>query len=302
MKAVAALPQRLRSWNLVENWCSLCNEPFGQWNEHRGKKDHIILELFFERLVQAERQWNSAVVLSHFDQRYKDKICVETLFNMHDAVERRRRQDVLHMLQHLADARIVTLSPRHWRDAHFAKLNANPQGALVMFKWMHPHILNMFPDADAAQIGALQQQCSSMYNLETTFDVCGFKHLLKPEDMPVTPHGEVQTELSWAQKSDFMRRLLGQLRWAIDADVPIPKVHTVARACPPHLTVVAEACSHAIVTDMVFCRACEYVSRVEPVWRATLRPKDKPAVTSAPPPLLTRNMKRIIGSGLQGAF
>ena len=108
--------------------------------------------------------------------------------------------------------------------------------------------------------------CASMYNLETTFDMCGLKDLIVPGDMPQTPQGE-ESELTYAYKAFILRNLLGQLRWAMDVDVAIPKHHTLARSCKPHVAVVAEKAGHALITDMIFCRVCEYVSRVEPVWR-----------------------------------
>mmetsp|Transcript_5843 Transcript_5843/g.18417 ORF Transcript_5843/g.18417 Transcript_5843/m.18417 type:complete len:343 (-) Transcript_5843:114-1142(-) len=264
-----------RQWNRIDNWCSLCKEPFGNWNEHRGKRDHLCLELFFESVVHYQRQWAPGRVWASFDRDFR-ATTLRSVFGWHDGEERQRRLTVLQLLRFLRDEGVIVPGPSRWREPQVARVLGTQNGALAMYKWMHPHILNVFPHADAKQISALSQNCASMYNLETTFDVCGMKELLLPGDMPTTSTGEA-VEIEYAHKAYMVRQLLGQLRFAMEVDTAVPKYHALARRCNsrPHLAVIAEQAGHALITDMIFCRVCEYVSRVEPVWREQAARFDK---------------------------
>jgi hypothetical protein len=263
--AAHGMPSTFRVWNQIDNWCTLCKEPFGQWNEHRGKRDHICLELFFEAVLDYHRVWNPPTVWATTHRDFRSATMAQ-LFGKHDVEERERRESVYHMLRYLSDEGVVVFAPTRWREPQVARIGAGTQGALVMYKWMHPHILNVFPAADAKQISGFSQMCASMYNLETTFDVCGLKDFIGPGDLPPLPTGE-SPPLDYAHKAFILRHLLGQLRWAMDSDVPKPKYHAIARRCEDHVAVIAEKAGHALITDMIFCRVCEYVSRVEPVWK-----------------------------------
>ena len=263
-KAVPIFHKDFRVWNKIDNWCSLCKEPFGQWNEHRGKRDHLCLELFFDTVLDYDRTWAPGTTWVDSKSRFH-QATLEKLFKWHDDQERDRRESVFHMLRYLRDEGVIVPGPARWKEHSVARIGAGQQGAMVMFRWMHPHILHVFPNADAKQISAFSQMCASMYNLETTFDVCGLKDLLLPGDVAPTPTGE--TEVSYADKAFIVRHLLGQLRWAMDTDVAVPRYHSIAWSCPPHLALLAEKAGHGLITDMIFCRVCEYVSRVEYVWR-----------------------------------
>ena len=47
-----------RIWNSVDNWCTLCTEPHNGWNEHRGKREHICLEMVYDLIARSFRPWD----------------------------------------------------------------------------------------------------------------------------------------------------------------------------------------------------------------------------------------------------
>lgn len=71
-------------------------------------------------------------------------------------------------------------------------------------------------------------------------------------------------EEAFSRKAGFMRQLLGQLRWLSQPGQEHPAGYTF----PPHLVTLGEICLKALVVEIIVARLCEYVVRVEPVWRA----------------------------------
>jgi len=69
---------------------------------------------------------------------------------------------------------------------------------------------------------------------------------------------------AFSRKAVFVRQLLGQLRWADSED----KVHPVPeRRFAPHEELLGETCLKLLVAEVLAVRLCEYMVRVEPVWR-----------------------------------
>lgn len=52
------------SWDTGLNYCKLCNEPFETYNNHRGKRDHMTIELFYEIICEYARDWNPTAVVT----------------------------------------------------------------------------------------------------------------------------------------------------------------------------------------------------------------------------------------------
>ncbi|CCD14532.1 unnamed protein product [Trypanosoma congolense IL3000] len=190
-------------WNETDNWCSLCCEPVNSWNEHRGKRDHICLEMFYNAIVQFGRRWSPTTLwweveecallrrceaprpLQPFDQdvvcnRFVDFVCAPTenkggvslLMGCYDRAEHYTRRLGLHAcLRHLVDNGVVRT------DRASLSGGASFHGSLVTFKELFPGLFNMFPFADAKEISALTQMIASTYNSETVFDLCNFQQL-----------------------------------------------------------------------------------------------------------------------------
>eukprot|EP00758_Cryptobia_borreli_P008131 Tbor_TRINITY_DN5360_c1_g1::TRINITY_DN5360_c1_g1_i1::g.4147::m.4147 len=62
-----------RVWNSTEYWCDLCKEPINYWNEHRGKRDHVSLECFYDCAVRSYRPWDSTEVFTSFDRYFRQR-------------------------------------------------------------------------------------------------------------------------------------------------------------------------------------------------------------------------------------
>ncbi|RNE99341.1 hypothetical protein TraAM80_08252 [Trypanosoma rangeli] len=192
-------------WNETENWCSLCLEPHNGWNEHRGKRDHICLEMFYNALVQYNRQWTPATLwwevekctllrrsssdasrlcldITHelLGESYLDYVHAPTagkdnlsaLMKYYDRAEHyERRLELYACIQHLIENGIVRT------DRTALSGGSSFHGSLVAFKELFPNLVNMFPYADAKEISALTQMIASTYNSETVFDLCNFRAL-----------------------------------------------------------------------------------------------------------------------------
>ncbi|RNF05861.1 uncharacterized protein Tco025E_07717 [Trypanosoma conorhini] len=193
-------------WNETENWCSLCREPHNGWNDHRGKRDHICLEMFYNALVQYSRQWTPATLwweiekctllrrsssdapclspdFTHelFGESYLDYVHAPTagkgnlsaLMKYYDRAEHYgRRLELYACIQHLIENGIVRT------DRAALSGGSSFHGSLVTFKELFPNLVNMFPYADAKEISALTQMIASTYNGETVFDLCNFRGLV----------------------------------------------------------------------------------------------------------------------------
>lgn len=70
-------------------------------------------------------------------------------------------------------------------------------------------------------------------------------------------------EEAFSRKAVFVRQLLGQLRW-----LTLPgEEHPAGYTFPQHLMLLGEICLKSLVVEIVAARLCEYMVRVEPVWR-----------------------------------
>lgn len=69
-------PCQGRAWNATPHWCALCREPINAWNDHRGKRDHICLEMFFTALVHCERRWDPVEVWAEVDADGPSGFCL----------------------------------------------------------------------------------------------------------------------------------------------------------------------------------------------------------------------------------
>lgn len=292
-----------RVWNKIPYWCSLCLEPLNDWDNHRGKRDHICLELFFDTIVHTDRLWDPVNVWAdvrrnvldvqekHFTQptqRVKfGHIERAQLFNqMFDAYDQNepalRRREINACLTFLQQEGVVQIDSSCLQQASFF-------GGVVLFKELFTPLAQMFPHADAKEVSALTQMVYATYNNETVFDLCQLETLI-PEALlrerlaisPPTPEGEdggagedlaamcdnSGETVPYYLKGVFFRALLGSLRWSLEPDTISP---------PPGLGVdedrygvLCTLSAHAmrlLVAELIFCKVSEYVARVEGVFR-----------------------------------
>ncbi|CBH14223.1 KREPB7 [Trypanosoma brucei gambiense DAL972] len=70
-------------------------------------------------------------------------------------------------------------------------------------------------------------------------------------------------EEAFSRKAVFVRQLLGQLRW-----LTLPcEEHPAGCKFPQHLMLLGEICLKYLVVEIIAARLCEYMVRVESVWR-----------------------------------
>lgn len=75
---------------------------------------------------------------------------------------------------------------------------------------------------------------------------------------------ENREEEAFSRKAVFLRQVLGQLRWLMLPE----QEHPAGFTFPPHIITIGELCLKALVVEIIAARLCEYMVRVEPVWRA----------------------------------
>lgn len=204
----SSLPPRV--WNEIPHWCSLCLEPLNDWDNHRGKRDHICLELFYDTLVHMDRLWNpndlwtevyQNVLRCRADQ--EDCRAMELLslaqntrssgpplpssystytwqgpspfnkfFRAFDQDDPAQRRRELHAcLKFLQQKGVLHLDSSNLHQTSF-------YGQVVMFKELFPPLAKMFPKADAKEISALTMMVYATYNNETVFDLCEMEYLI----------------------------------------------------------------------------------------------------------------------------
>ena len=306
-----------RSWNATENWCSLCKEPFNSWNEHRGKRDHICLEMVYDAVIKyPHRVWDplgvweqvasfvsvpsSSVVdgpharaaSSHGGthagkegERESTARRHKRFLGVYDRQEHVRRQNLLLALKVLVDARVLIFDQDRLRQSPLSNNSIGLHGSLVMFKRLFPPLISMFPSAEAKDISGMTQMVSASYNLETVFELCDLRSLLTKKEYqarcakPSTEDGggvaiydseEARSaaaagELSYFTKGVLVRQIFGQLRWMTEeGSVECPFGEGTVL---PHLQIIGEYACEALIAEIITCKICEYVCRVEQVWR-----------------------------------
>lgn len=198
-----------RVWNEVPHWCSLCLEPLNDWDNHRGKRDHICLELFYDTLVHMDRLWkpkdlwgevyrnvlhcradqedNSALAmfgLGHDGRKgspvlqnsstftWQGPSPFNKFFRAFDRDEPAQRRRELHAcLKFLQQKGVLHLDSSNLHQTSY-------YGQVVMFKELFPPLARIFPKADAKEISALTMMVYATYNNETVFDLCEMEHLI----------------------------------------------------------------------------------------------------------------------------
>lgn len=292
--ARAKSPSLSAVWNATENWCSLCKEPLNSWNEHRGKRDHVCLEMFFDQFVEYASQWNTDV-RRHLSLYYAHRLFhTESAMRAHAHDEKQRRMELLHILKHLFDEGLLRRGRLYASSADFNVHQMH--GAMALFRHQYPAISAMFPHSTAAQCSGLSQMSASLYNCETVFDLCGLRDLVG-DDAPTqgvirTQRGEV-SDVGYTYKGTFLRSMLGQLRFTIDPGSVPPPVMRGAKyarsggAVPAHLELLGKIAAKTIIAELIFCRTCEYICRVEPVWRDLMMSKKPPRPAGTLPQSVT---------------
>lgn len=198
-----------RVWNTTPHWCSLCLEPLNDWDNHRGKRDHICLEMFYDTLVYMERLWKPKdlwrevyenVLHCRMDQEDKKLITMLGLrkknnrssplapssstltwqgpsmfnkfFRAFDGDEPGQRRRELHAcLKFLQQKGVIHLDSSNLNQTSY-------YGQVVMFKELFPPLAKMFPKADAKEVSALTMMVYATYNNETVFDLCEMESLI----------------------------------------------------------------------------------------------------------------------------
>lgn len=193
-----------RTWNSVSHWCGLCLEPVNDWDNHRGKRDHICLEMVYNTLIHTHRQWDAVSLWRETasnifglkrardespDFPYntctvgEDSASTSRLlypfhaffhsFDQNEPIQRRR--ELLACLIYLQQKGVLHIDSSNLQQASF-------YGGVVMFKELFVPLAQMFPLADAKEVSALTQMVSASYNNETVFDLCTLENLL-PESL-----------------------------------------------------------------------------------------------------------------------
>eukprot|EP00796_Vickermania_ingenoplastis_P000738 gene743-391_t len=202
----SARPERV--WNTIPHWCSLCLEPLNDWDNHRGKRDHICLEMFYDTLVNTERQWDPESIwhevqsnvlacrLGSDEDASAESVLRHMLmprearafypfFNAFDNDDpAQRRRELNSCLTYLQRIGVLHIDTTNLQQASF-------YGGVVMFKELFTPLAQIFPKADAKEVSALTQMVYATYNNETVFDLCQMETLIPEallrERLPLTP-------------------------------------------------------------------------------------------------------------------
>ena len=248
----------LRQWNLKPNWCSLCKEPYNSWDQHRGKRDHVCLEVFFDAVCCQSRRWN---VKDIWKNTFLGKLPLESIFTANDTTDKLRREKLISALFYLKRKGVIFASlpecaaipeGMFLRRYHTARTYV-PRGTFYMHKMTTFAIIHLFPRAEAKHHTAFSQQIASTYNMETLWDMCNFSSLLAIQQ-GFTP--------CFYEKGALIKSILGELSDYIDH---VPDEPTVsAHSGTEHY--LADYVARSIMAEAIHLRMLEYVSRVEAVW------------------------------------
>lgn len=192
------------SWETVENWCELCNEPVNTWDQHIGKREHICLEETLNALVAHPRSWSAPDVWSgselfreHYAKRPRGqprtpsaKVRRMLRSGMHvpgvdspmnifyEALDKAepaaRRTELLLLLLHLQERGLLSFAPENFASAAF-------HGQAVLYKEVMPMVVGIFPHAEVRCWSAMLSMICSSFNTDTAFTLCGMEALITPD-------------------------------------------------------------------------------------------------------------------------
>ena len=249
----------LRQWNLKPNWCSLCKEPYNSWDQHRGKRDHVCLEVFFDAICCQPRRWN---VSDMWNKASRWSLPVQSIFSTHDVSDKLRREKLVASLFYLKRKGVIFASlpecaeiPEGMFLRRYLSAKAYvSRGSMYLHKMIAYSLIHLFPRAEAKHLTAFSQQVASTYNMETLWDMCNFSSLLG------IPSGFT---LCFHEKGALIKSMLGELSDFVDhvPDQPYLALHSGVEHT------LADFVARALCAEAVQLRMLEYISRVEAVWK-----------------------------------
>jgi hypothetical protein len=273
------------------------------WVNHHGRKDHALLDMHYSQMVEWPRRWRAEDVLHTFLSQLK--IPVEKYQTHYSHYDRQRRNEIYSMILKLEAEGVLFLGEP--RNSFLSRMQGglrgmDHQGALVLHEFILGPFMRLYPEGGIQDFSNLVDFVTCSYNMETVYDLCGFYSIdrsgrdMKPSSPAAMGLGGIAasssastgfqstpssaplaapisaSELAKAEKEEddafsrkavFVRQLLGQLRWVLDED----REHPTGKTFAPHVVILSEILLKALVAEIIAVRVCEYVVRVEPVWR-----------------------------------
>lgn len=279
-------------------WCDLCKEPVALWVNHHGRKDHALMDLHYSSLVEWPRRWRAEDVMMLFLGALG--LPAESYQSFYAQYDCQRRNEIYSMILKLEDEGVLHLGEP--RNSFLYRMQGglrgmDLQGSLVLHEFIIGPFMRLYPDGGIQDFSNLVDFVTCSYNMETVYDLCGFYTIdragkdMKPSSpaamglggiaasssaltgfqaAPSTPvsaaeqaKSELDDEEAFSRKAVFVRQILGQLRWVLQDD----REHPTGKVFPPHVVTLSEILLKALVAEIIAARICEYVVRVEPVWR-----------------------------------
>ena len=293
-----------RTWNSRNpNWCDLCKEPVSLWANHHGRKDHALLDLHYSSMVEFERNWDAEVLLKAFEDYMG--LSIGAYHKNHAETDRRRRLEILALVRFLEREQVLNLTEP--RNTFLSRMTGglrgmDHQGALVMHRELLGTMMRFYPDGGIQDFSNLLDFISCAYNLETVYDLGGYAAVdpaavdgqmklgsTSPSALGLggaavgstaangfgsttatgagDRSGEALTDQehqeAFSRKAVFVRLIFGQLRWVSVED----QVHPTGRVFPHHIVLSCELLLNMLMAECIAVRICEYMVRVESVWR-----------------------------------
>jgi hypothetical protein len=285
-----------RNWACrADNWCDACGEPITVWVQHMGRMDHSLLDLHYNCIADyPHRRWDAGKVLDAAAAGLR-KSTTESIARCYKDAEGERRLAIVAMVRKLHADGVLSLGNMNEQPQFAGMQSAAYVGSMTQFRLLPPAILDLFPNASVGALSDVMCFVLASYNMETVYDLCGFKHIDEAtgqDDAPdMSPFaakaaasfgggsagavggvadGEAPADdetgaggVGFSRKGSFVRGLLGQLRF-VSGEKPVSGGGTVQA----HHEVIARELSRAICVESLFVRTSEYSLRMEPVWRA----------------------------------
>ena len=259
------------------------------------------MDVHYTQLVEFPRTWDPQRILCSFIDLLG--VPLERYHRKYSKYDFERRCEVRSMMTHLEDLGMLFLGDP--KQSFLSRVQGglrgmDNQGALVLHRYILGPFMRLYPDGGIQDFSNLVDFVTCSYNMETVYDVCGFYEIdrlkgkvdLKPSSPAALGLGGIaasssattgfqntalastmssatqaasdqQHEEAFSRKAVFVRQVLGQLRWAQSEE----RVHPTGRVFPEYAVVLAEVLLKALVAEIIAVRLCEYMVRVEPVWR-----------------------------------